>query len=68
MSPSSHARRRGRVTFPAPPGAAAITVAAPSLAGCVGAGCEALDVVSLDHRTSDSTESNSNHRKGRRVC
>ncbi|MGD9968649.1 MAG: peptidoglycan DD-metalloendopeptidase family protein [Hyphomonadaceae bacterium] len=38
MSASSHARRRGRVTFPAPPGAAAITVAAFALAGCVGAG------------------------------
>ena len=41
MSPSSHARRRGRVTFPAPPGAAAITIAAISLAGCVGAGLAA---------------------------
>jgi murein DD-endopeptidase MepM/ murein hydrolase activator NlpD len=41
MSPSSHARRRGRVTFPAPPGAAAITIAAVSLAGCVGAGLAA---------------------------
>ncbi len=41
MSASSHARRRGRVTFPAPPGAAAITVTVFALAGCVGAGVAA---------------------------
>lgn len=45
MRPSSHARRRGRVTFPAPRGAAVIYVAAIAVAGCVGAGvaAEALE-------------------------
>lgn len=37
MSTSSHAKRRGRVFFPAPRGAAAISIAAFALAGCVGA-------------------------------
>jgi hypothetical protein len=37
MSTSSHAQRRGRVTIPAPRGAAAISIAAFALAGCVGA-------------------------------
>lgn len=41
MSASSHVRRRGRVIFPAPPGAAAITITAFALAGCVGAGIAA---------------------------
>ena len=37
MSAFSHARRRGRVTFPAPRGAAATLFATFALAGCVGA-------------------------------
>lgn len=37
MSSSSHDRRRGRVTFPAPRGAAATLLSAFALAGCVGA-------------------------------
>ena len=37
MSASSHARRRGRVTFPAPRGAAATLFTAFALASCVGA-------------------------------
>lgn len=37
MSPSSHDRRRGRITFPAPRGAAATFVSAFTLAGCIGA-------------------------------
>ncbi len=41
MSPFSHARRRGRITFPAPPGAAALSIAAFTLAGCVDAGVAA---------------------------
>lgn len=41
MSPFSHARRRGRVNFPAPRDAAAIYVSAFALAGCVGAGMAA---------------------------
>lgn len=41
MSTSSHARRRGRVTFPAPRGAAATVFTAFALAGCVGAGLAA---------------------------
>jgi hypothetical protein len=41
MSPSSHVGRRGRVTFPAPRGAAAIHVAAFAIAGCVGVGVAA---------------------------
>ena len=36
MSASSHDRRRGRVTFPAPRGAAATVLTAFALAGCVG--------------------------------
>jgi len=41
MSISSHARRRGRVIFPAPRGAAATLFTAFALAGCVGAGLAA---------------------------
>ncbi|MFN3463300.1 MAG: peptidoglycan DD-metalloendopeptidase family protein [Terricaulis sp.] len=41
MSPSSHARRRGRVAIPAPPGAAAISFAAVAFAGCVSVGMAA---------------------------
>ena len=37
MSASSHDRRRGRVTFPAPRGAAATLFTAFALASCVGA-------------------------------
>jgi murein DD-endopeptidase MepM/ murein hydrolase activator NlpD len=43
MSASSHDRRRGRVTFPAPRGAAATLFTVFALAGCVG-GAIAADV------------------------
>lgn len=36
MSPFSHERRRGRAIIPAPRGAAAISIAALALAGCIG--------------------------------
>lgn len=53
MSASSHDRRRGRVIFPAPRGAAATLFTAFALAGCVGAAF--AGDLSLDATTHEQT-------------
>ena len=57
MSTSSHDRRRGRVAFPAPRGAAATFMTAFALAGCVGAAFAADFAASATPQQAQKTKS-----------